>query len=107
MLEIKPIGTLSAMRSCHFCGAKIPSDMIIGNASVCPLCTRPLKVCLNCRFYDKNAYHECKEDIDEPVIYKDLANFCDFFVMREGDAHSDAKTQEEARSKFLSLFDES
>jgi len=63
-------------------------------------------VCLNCKFYDPNAYHECREDIDEPVVYKDLANFCDFFVMKETSSTSSVKKQEEARSKFLSLFND-
>ncbi len=94
------------MRTCHACGAIIPADMIIGNASVCSTCGRSLKVCLNCRFYDKSAYHECREDIDEPVIYKDVANFCDLFVMNEGEGHSDTRKQEEARSRFLSLFND-
>ena len=94
------------MSSCHFCGTEVPSTMTIGHASVCSCCGRPLKVCLNCRFYDPSAYHECREDIDEPVVYKDLANFCDFFVMREADSTSSQKKQEEARSKFLSLFND-
>jgi hypothetical protein len=80
--------------------------MIIGHASVCSGCGRPLKVCLNCKFYDQNAYHECREEIDEPVTYKDLANFCDFFVMKIASSGSEMKKQEEARSKFLSLFND-
>ncbi|MCK9286873.1 MAG: hypothetical protein PHU24_09085 [Sphaerochaetaceae bacterium] len=94
------------MGSCHFCGTKVPTGLVIGNATLCSFCGRPLKVCLNCRFYDKNAYHECREEIDEPVIYKDLANFCDFFVLNEGSSEASVKSQEEARSKFLSLFND-
>lgn len=78
--------------------------MIIGHATVCPSCGRPLKVCLNCRYYDPNAYHECLEDIEEPVFDKDLANFCDFFVMKETSENGHASTKEEARSRFFSLF---
>ncbi len=80
--------------------------MIIGHASVCSFCGRPLKVCLNCRFYDPNAYQGCLEEIDEPVTYKDLANFCDYFVMKETSGKQKNKTQEEARSRFFSLFNE-
>ncbi len=101
-----PVGTLFHMSSCHFCGTEVPSGMIIGHASVCSICGRHLKVCLNCKFYDKNAYHECHEDIDEPVLYKDLANFCEYFIMKENNDRPQSKSQEEARSKFLSLFND-
>jgi len=94
------------MSSCHFCETEIPSTMIIGHASICSFCGRPLKVCLNCRFYDPNAYHECREEIDEPVTYKDLANFCDHFVLKESSNKKQTKSQEEARSRFFSLFSE-
>ena len=106
MPPVLDFGTLSDMSSCHFCGTEVPSTMIIGHASVCSYCSRPLKVCLNCKFYDPNAYHECREEIDEPVTYKDLANFCDFFVMKEASSESSLKKQEEARSRFLSLFND-
>lgn len=65
-----------------------------------------MKCCLNCRFYDMNAYHECREEIEEPVMYKDLANFCDLFVLNDGTDGSQAKSQEEARHKFLKLFND-
>ncbi|WP_422480274.1 hypothetical protein [Pleomorphochaeta sp. DL1XJH-081] len=94
------------MSSCHFCGTEIDSTMIIGHASICSNCGRPLKVCLNCRFYDPNAYHECREDIDEPVMYKDLANYCEYFVMKESSDKESIKKQQEARSRFFSLFND-
>jgi len=53
-----------------------------------------------------NAYHECREEIEEPVMYKDLANFCDLFVLNEVTDGSQAKSQEEARHKFLKLFND-
>ena len=92
------------MSSCHFCGTEVSSTVTIGHGSTCAFCGKPLKVCFNCRFYDPNAYHECREDIDEPVIYKDLANFCDFFVMKEASDKDQVKSQQEARSRFFSLF---
>ncbi len=90
------------MANCHFCKTEIPSGTVIGYASVCSACARPLKICLNCRFWDPGAYHECREGIDEPVIYKDVANFCDFFVLKE-ESHS---AQQEARTLFDSLFND-
>jgi len=39
-------------------------------------------------------------------VYKDLANFCDFFVMKEASDAQQIKSQEEARSRFFSLFND-
>ena len=45
----------------------------------CPKCGRDLHICLNCEFYDRNAYRQCRELIKEPVQDKEKANYCDFF----------------------------
>jgi hypothetical protein len=51
---------------------------------LCPRCNSFLHCCLNCRFYEKNAYHECKEPQAEWVQDKKMANFCGYFFPREG-----------------------
>ena len=61
----------------------------------CPNCGRDLHVCLNCEFYDRNAYRQCRESIREPVQDKERANYCDFFsaaamTATKADAESDA-----------------
>jgi hypothetical protein len=93
------------MSSCHFCKNSIASDLSIGHQSVCSFCGRPLKVCLNCRFYDSAAYHQCLENIEEPVVHKDLANFCEYFVLKLTDSEQ-KKSNEEARNKFFALFND-
>ena len=80
--------------------------MTIGHATVCNSCGGSLKICFNCRFYDPGAYHQCREAIEEPVTYKDVANFCDHFVLKEGAANKSTGKQAEARSAFLSLFND-
>jgi len=94
------------MRSCYFCQEEIAPDVTIGYATLCPHCGKPLKICFNCRFYDPNAYHQCKESVEEQVLQKDRANFCELFVMsNQSSSDEQLRKKEEARKKFLSLFD--
>ncbi|NLA92550.1 MAG: hypothetical protein GX842_03795 [Spirochaetales bacterium] len=94
------------MANCHFCKAEIPPLTTIGHATVCASCGGSLKICFNCRFYDPSAYHQCREGVEEPVTYKDVANFCDHFVLKEGSVTNTTEKQAEARSNFLSLFND-
>ena len=52
--------------------------------------SRDKHTCLNCRFYQKGAHYDCKENTDELVIYKDRPNFCDFFVLKEDALSTDS-----------------
>ena len=72
------------MGSCHACGAELPGDLPIFRETECPRCSQPLKVCLNCTFYEKGLQWDCRESIAEPVRDKERANFCDYFRLREG-----------------------
>ncbi|MDX1775563.1 MAG: hypothetical protein R3297_03180 [Desulfobulbales bacterium] len=64
--------------NCSFCQKEIPETKIHMRDD-CPGCGRDLHICLNCEFYDANAYRQCRESIREPVPDKERANFCDFF----------------------------
>ena len=95
------------MASCHFCGAGIAADTAIYRNSECPQCTKPLKICLNCDFYEKGAQWDCRETIGEPVREKERANFCDYFRLRAvngagGPGGGPAGT---GKAAFDSLFD--
>jgi len=63
---------------CAFCRREIP-EIRIHIRDECPGCGRDLHICLNCEFYDRNAYRQCRESIREPVQDKEKANYCDFF----------------------------
>ncbi len=97
------------MASCFFCGAEYADNMRVYRQTLCEQCGAEMKVCLNCRFYDRSAQYECRETIPEPVREKDRANFCDFFQLRPGagglgDAQARADKEARARSQFDSLF---
>ena len=67
------------MASCYFCGTQLPHGERIYRTTICDDCGKPIKICLNCEFYDPSSHYECREDIGEPVREKDTANFCDYF----------------------------
>jgi len=63
---------------CSFCHKEVAA-VKIQIRDECPVCGRDLHICLNCQFYDTNAYRQCRESIGEPVPDKEKANYCDFF----------------------------
>ncbi len=100
---------------CHYCKNSIDNKTPIYRTTICPACGKDLKICLNCRFYEKGAHWDCRETISEPVRDKEKANFCDYFSVlmytpEEAEAHIDgsiSKTenkQKKARSNFNDLF---
>jgi hypothetical protein len=47
----------------------------------CPACSEDLHCCRLCRHYAPSAAHygACDEERAEPPVYKESANFCDYF----------------------------
>ena len=56
----------------------------ISRQETCPHCMASLRCCKMCQFYDLTAYNECKENIAERIIDKEKANFCDYFLLSNG-----------------------
>jgi hypothetical protein len=95
------------MRVCHFCKAVLDETAKVYRASICPSCSKELKICLNCRFYSPGAHWECLESIPEPVTDKERSNFCDYFQFRDSPARGqDRPTQrhDQAKQDFGRLF---
>lgn len=42
-------------------------------------CRADLRVCLNCASYDSRVAHQCRERRAEPVLEKNVGNFCEYF----------------------------
>jgi RIO-like serine/threonine protein kinase len=42
-------------------------------------CRKDLRVCLNCVSYDPNVAHQCRDRRADPVLEKDVGNFCEYF----------------------------
>jgi hypothetical protein len=88
---------------CFFCKGEIETSERIGREEDCPHCGRPLKCCLQCKFYDPHAYNECREVAADRVLDKERANFCDYFVPR-GASRGSINKKVEARKALEALF---
>lgn len=69
----------------------------------CQKCDQPLKCCYNCRFYDRDAHHQCLENQAEWVRYKEKANFCEFFTPRGLEVPVSKKNPEVKEAEAFSL----
>jgi formate dehydrogenase maturation protein FdhE len=93
---------------CYYCGNQ--ANETITRSLLCSHCRRELRICLNCKYYKKDAYWDCDKDIPEQVIEKERANFCDFFVyapkIDKDKQEKNQKAKNEAKDNFLKLFND-
>jgi rRNA maturation protein Nop10 len=87
---------------CAFCHEEI-AETKIHIRDECPACGRDLHICLNCEFYDANAYRQCRESIRELIQDKEKANFCDFFRAAKSDTADTGKESDDFK-KLQDLF---
>jgi len=84
---------------------QISSATQVGRREQCPACRVDLHVCKNCRHYDPAAYNECREVQAERVLDKENANFCDYFVYRQGRGVLKAGgDKQQVKAKLEALF---
>lgn len=70
-------------------------------------CRADLRVCLNCTFYDRNVAQQCRERRAEPVLEKDIGNFCEYFdfaVRKWTPKNEINKREAAAREQLKKLF---
>jgi hypothetical protein len=89
---------------CHHCGSEIKTDRKIGRQETCSNCSCNLHCCLNCKFYDPDVYHQCRETEAEWVQDKASANFCDYFDPSDRPVKRKSERSEQARKKLDQLF---
>ena len=88
--------------ACHKCRHVWTFEPPLERRAECPKCHEDAHACLNCRFYDPGAHHECREEQAEWVKEKDRSNFCSYFTPR-----ASADLQDEAakaKAKLAGLF---
>ena len=88
--------------NCFFCNQEI-IEKKVHIRDECPTCGRDLHICRNCRFFDANAYRQCRENLREPVRDKERANFCDFF-QAAGGGNTQNGSEVAVRKKLDDLF---
>ena len=70
-------------------------------------CRADLRVCLNCTSYDPRVAQQCRERRAEPVLEKNVGNFCEYFefIRRRWEPKEIKLTREEAaRAHLKKLF---
>lgn len=70
-------------------------------------CRSDLRVCLNCAFYDPRVAQQCRERRAEPVLEKNVGNFCEYFefAVRNWVSKEVKNSREEAaRAQLKKLF---
>ncbi len=91
---------------CVFCGAAIEIEGRVGRREECPSCARNLHACLQCRFFDRSAHNQCRENQASLVGDKEKANFCEFFAFGR-DTEEERRDDAAAKAKLAALFKKS
>lgn len=89
---------------CHHCGSEVKTNRKIGRQETCGECNCYLHCCLNCKFYEPAAHHQCRETQAEWVQDKASANFCDYFYPSDRPVKNKPEQSEQARKKLDQLF---
>lgn len=87
---------------CHKCGHEIDVDGL-QRRDECRACGADLHVCKNCEHWDPGAHNQCREKIAEHIPDREKANFCSFFVFKNGEAPAD-DAQLKAKARLAALF---
>lgn len=88
---------------CHKCRHVWEFAPPLGRRETCPKCRADARVCLNCRFYDRMSYRECREEQAEWVKEKESGNFCSYFTA-SATGRSAATDAELAKAKLDHMF---
>ncbi|PIR18211.1 MAG: hypothetical protein COV46_00935 [Deltaproteobacteria bacterium CG11_big_fil_rev_8_21_14_0_20_49_13] len=91
------------MSKCVFCQKEIEIIDRVGVRDGCDSCGNPLHCCLQCKFFDRGAFHECKERVEYRVEEKDRPNYCDMFSFGR-DAVEKVADKNDIKSKLDALF---
>jgi hypothetical protein len=95
------------MNYCQKCSAPWDRPGKPGMRETCPKCGADLHSCLNCRHYDTSKSNQCYANVEDPVIYKDRANFCEEFSFLERKTPPSApgpSKDDKAKEAFNNLF---
>jgi len=89
---------------CWKCKKVIDVKEKVGRRAICPHCSNYLHCCYNCRFFDENAHHQCREPQAEYVADKTFGNFCDYFEPAGEGVSGEKKTSKEDAQKLWKKY---
>lgn len=91
--------------SCYACGAAVRIDGPVGRRTTCPECDADLHACIDCKFYEEGAPHDCREPHAEHHLDKHASNACDLFQLGDGASRRRGSSRA-ARDQLRALFGE-
>ncbi len=94
--------TSEIIGSCWSCGSGLKASDY-GRETNCLKCSKPTRVCRNCRWYALSRPNACEEPIAEPVMEKERSNFCNYFEPSIG---SDSGSESKADGDHLAAAEE-
>jgi len=89
--------------NCWNCGRALTAADY-GRETNCPGCTKPTRVCRNCRHFAPGRPNDCVEPMAEPIAEKERANFCELFEPATGPAGGDTRTDPDDLVKAAEAF---
>lgn len=89
---------------CHACGTGLDLERPPGRRDECKTCGAELHVCRNCTFFDPRLTRGCRETQADEVRELERANFCGFFLFREGRPEGGGSRPDQAKAAFDALF---
>jgi hypothetical protein len=88
---------------CPSCKTEASFDGTLSFRAECEKCSADLHVCHTCKFWDRYAENECREDQADPVANKDRRNLCEYWKPKDSASGEDAKVAD-AKAKLDALF---
>jgi len=92
------------VRICYSCKKEIPPARTYGRGETCPYCSKDIRCCLNCRFYEQGFYNDCREPQAERITDKSKGNFCEYFSFRITGDRNSKDLRRTAEDKLEALF---
>ncbi len=91
---------------CYKCSNVLDIASPISRTAVCSYCGADVRCCKNCVHFSLGSHYDCKEHVDELIVDKERANFCDWFLLNKSSAQEQAfnKKIDDAKNQFNSLF---
>ena len=95
-----------ASLTCWNCGENLDDvPRPISRHATCGACFSELHCCRMCRKYDPNVTGQCEDERADPPVYKENANFCEYFAPLAGAYRTTrGERRDAARAKLDDLF---
>ena len=89
--------------TCWKCSHEVDLSVKVTRYDNCPSCDADLRVCMNCRFWDRSYHNECRENVAHYIRDREKANFCTSFEFKRAVA-TERNEADDALAKLEAMF---